>query len=124
MPLMSVGGLMKFHIRHLTVIINKFSVNVWCSIVSDIIGPHMFEDCFNGDIYVRLLMNQLQLPDFPLATRKRVVFQHDGTPPYSTKYGRLYLHNTECCVGMVLPFQSGKVGAHAVVAHSHNVLRN
>ena len=63
----------------------RFSVNVWCGIIGGhLIGPHIFEDRLDGVTYARFLTDQLPslLKDVPLATRQRLIFQHDGAPPH------------------------------------------
>ncbi|CAG4953734.1 unnamed protein product [Colias eurytheme] len=63
----------------------RFSLNVWMGIVHDcIVGPFFFPDNLNGVTYENFLRDELWalLEDVPLATRSRLIYQHDGCPAH------------------------------------------
>lgn len=63
----------------------KFSVNVWMGVIGNqLIGPHFLPDNLNGAAYADFLTNNLAplLEDVPLASRRRMIFQHDGCPAH------------------------------------------
>ena len=76
---------------------HRFSINVWCGIIGGyMIGPHIFEDRLNGDVYAKFLIDHLPslLEDVPLATRRRLIFQHDRAPTHYGKEVRQHLDKT------------------------------
>lgn len=63
----------------------RFSVNVWMGIIDgNLIGPHFLPDNLNGEHYEDFLRNHLSplLEDVPLATRRNMIYQHDGCPAH------------------------------------------
>jgi len=67
----------------------RFSINVWCGIIDDmLIGPVILDDRMTTQNYLDFLQNDLpkQLDDVPLATRIAMHFQHDGAPSHYTRH--------------------------------------
>lgn len=63
----------------------RFSVNLWAGIVGNrLIGPHILPDRLNSDNYLNFLQNDLidLMDDIPLATRRDILYQHDGAPAH------------------------------------------
>ena len=74
----------------------RFSVNVWCGIINDmLIGPAIVEDRMTGDSYLQFLQNDLpeHLEDVPLDTRRHMYLQHDGSPIHYTRKVTQHLNN-------------------------------
>lgn len=60
----------------------RFSVNVWLGAVNGhLIGPHIFPNTLNGNMYLDFLQNILPnlLQNINI---RRMYFQHDGAPPH------------------------------------------
>jgi len=75
---------------------NNPRVNVWCGIYNKkIIGPIFIEQNLNGERYLELLRNELELfiDELPLVERRLFYFQQDGAPPHFTRNVRDYLHD-------------------------------
>lgn len=73
---------------------NRWSVNVWCGIVgNNIIGPFIFNEHLNGEIYLNFLENTLPglLEDVSLETRRHMWYQHDGCPAHFSQVVRNFL---------------------------------
>jgi len=73
----------------------RFSVNVWCAVLDDqLIGPFILEGRLTGEMYLRLLQEELPrlLEDVPLNKRGRMYFQHDGAPAHSSREVRNFLN--------------------------------
>ena len=65
----------------------RFSINVWCGIIDDmLIGPVSLDDRMTGQNYLNVLQNELpkHLEDVPLATRIAMYIQRDGAPSHYT----------------------------------------
>lgn len=72
----------------------RWSVNVWCGIIGGkIIGPYIFDETLNGNVYLNFLRDQLPLllEDVDLETRRNMFFQHDGCPAHFAIDVRNYL---------------------------------
>jgi len=66
----------------------RFSINVWCGMINDmLIGPVIL-DRMTGQNYLDFLQNELpkQLEDVSLVTRIAMYFQHDGPPSHYTRH--------------------------------------
>lgn len=75
----------------------RWSLNVWCGILGGhIIGPFVFEEHVNGNVYLNFLRNELPilLEDTPLAIRRDMFFQHDGCPAHYSVAVRTFLNQT------------------------------
>lgn len=73
----------------------RFCFNVWCGIIhNQLIGPFIFQERLTGEAYLQFLQEELPtlLEDVPLATRRRMYFQHDGTPPHFSRAVSTYLN--------------------------------
>jgi len=85
---------------HGTIVTNfqtRFSVNVWCGIINDmLIGPVIIEHRMTGDSYLHFLQNYLpeQLENVSLDTRRHMYLQHDEAPIHYTKKVIQRLNNT------------------------------
>lgn len=59
----------------------RWTLNVWCGIISDfIIRPYFFDGIVNAEIYCDLLSNHLHLflKELPLNVRREMWFQQDA----------------------------------------------
>lgn len=75
---------------------HRFSINVWCGIISDfIVGPHVFHGHLTGPGYRDFLEQELPvlLEDVPLAKRRGMWYMHDGAPAHSSMIVREYLND-------------------------------
>jgi len=75
----------------------QFKINVWVGILGDnLIGPYLLPQNLNGHIYLTFLQETLPdlLEDVPIALRRRMWFQQDGTPAHFTRDVRAFLHNS------------------------------
>ncbi|CAH1394400.1 unnamed protein product [Nezara viridula] len=63
---------------------HTFSLNVWCGLLSDIIGPFFLPPRLSGISYLHFLQNNLHelLEDIPLGIRQRLWFMHEGAPAH------------------------------------------
>lgn len=72
---------------------HRFSLNVWCGIVDNVlIGPHFFDERLTGELYLNFL--RTVVPDLLVAAnvnRRGLFFQHDGAPPHFYQQVRQYL---------------------------------
>ncbi|ERL87486.1 hypothetical protein D910_04878 [Dendroctonus ponderosae] len=85
----------------------RFSVNVWCGIIGgQIIGPFIFEQKLNGNIYLHFLQNQLLLllEDIPLRKRVNMFLQQDGCPAHFSLNVRRFLDNAYSGRGSLFPW--------------------
>jgi len=92
-----IGGLTKIHITGETNFQRRFSINVWCGMIDDmLIGPVILDDCMTGQNYLDFLQNELpkHLEDAPLATQIAMYFQHDGAPSHYTRHVMQHLNDT------------------------------
>lgn len=74
---------------------HRFSVNVWCGIVDDLLlGPFIFEGRLTGDVYHDFLRDELPLllTEVPLHIYEHLILQQDGAPPHSSKRVKEYLN--------------------------------
>lgn len=74
----------------------RFSINVWCGVIHDkLIGPFIFQERLTGQAYLQFLQEELPtlLEDVPLATRRKMYFQHDGAPPHFSNIVSAYLNH-------------------------------
>jgi hypothetical protein len=76
---------------------HRFSVNVWCGVLHDrLIGPFIFPGRLTGEVYLHFLQDELPqlLEDVPVATRRRMYFQHYFAPPLYSRgvAAHLYQH--------------------------------
>ncbi|ERL91683.1 hypothetical protein D910_09010 [Dendroctonus ponderosae] len=74
----------------------RFSVNVWCGIIGGrIIGPFIFEQKLNANIYLHFLQNQLTLllEDIPVRKQVNMFLQQDGCPVHLSVNVRRFLDN-------------------------------
>ena len=88
----------------------KFSLNVWGGIIQEhLIGPYFFPNHLNGETYLLFLRTELiPLHDaVPLEVIQRMLFMHDGAPPYFTLTVRQYLDNQ---------FQNRRIGRGGSIA--------
>lgn len=72
----------------------RFSLNVWMGIVHDkVIGPFFLPQNLNGISYENFLREEVYtlLEDVPLATRRDMVYQHDGCPAHFYRGVRQWL---------------------------------
>ena len=66
----------------------RFCVNVWCAVLDDqLIGPFILEGRLTGEAYLRFQHEDLSqlLEDVLFDKRSHIYFQHDGTPPHSSR---------------------------------------
>lgn len=75
----------------------RFQVNVWAGVIGNkLIGPHVFEENLNGNVYHNFLRytldNLIEEAEVPLAVYPRMWFQHDGAPPHFSVQVRQYLN--------------------------------
>lgn len=73
----------------------KFSANVWMGIINNhLVGPHFLPDHLNGEHYEHFLRHVLPelLEDIPLATLRRMKYQHDGCPAHYRRQIRDWLN--------------------------------
>ena len=71
-------------------------VNVWAGIIgNNLIGPFVFEERLNGEIYLQFLQQNLNnlLEDVPLDRRMQMWYMHDGAPPHFNRLVRQHLTN-------------------------------
>lgn len=73
------------HASFVTARQERFSINVWDGIISDVlVGPVFLPTQLNGERYLDFLQNLL--PGFPaeipLQIRRFMWYQHDGAPPH------------------------------------------
>ena len=75
---------------------HRYSVNGWAGILGDhVIGPHIFPGHLTGETYSAfpdLTLLQL-LEDLPLNIRRRMWYQHDGTPAHFSIAARQVLND-------------------------------
>ena len=74
----------------------RFMVNVWAGIIgNNLIGPFVFEERLNGEIYLQFLQQNLNnlLEDVPLDRRMQMWYMHDGAPPHFNRLVRQHLTN-------------------------------
>ena len=79
----------------------RFAVYIWSGIVDDnLIGPYLLPEHLNCHRYLRFLQRVLPelLQDVPLAVRKRMWIQHDGTASHQCGY----LQQSQCCISWSL----------------------
>ena len=75
----------------------RFSVNVWCGIINNmLIGHVIVEDRMTGDSYLHFLQNDIpeQLEDVPLDTRRHMYLQHNAAPIHYTRMVIQHPNNT------------------------------
>lgn len=73
---------------------NRWSVNVWCGILGHrIIGPFIFDDHLNGDLYLDFLQYNLPilLEEVPYDIRISLWYQLDGCPAHFSRRVRNFL---------------------------------
>ena len=79
-----------------------YSTNLWCGILGNkIIGPHLFRERLNGQVYLNFLRNILSmlLEEVDLQRRQSMQLQQDGTPfhfqrretPFTTVYANKWI---------------------------------
>lgn len=76
---------------------HRWSLNVWCGIVSGyIIGPIFIRHRLTGNVYLHLLENEIQqqLNDLPENLRRNLWWQHDGAPPHFAANVREFLNDS------------------------------
>jgi hypothetical protein len=69
---------------------------VWCSVIDDqLIGPYIFPQRLTGDIYTKLLQDELPalLQNVPLQARRQMYYKHYGAPPHLSHVIRQYLNH-------------------------------
>lgn len=73
----------------------RFSLNVWCGILDDmLVGPFFIDGSLDQYKYFELLTGYIEnfLDQLPLANRYEVIFQQDGAPPHNTRLNVTYLN--------------------------------
>jgi hypothetical protein len=73
----------------------RFSINVWCGIVHDLlIGPYVLPARLTGPVHRDFLEQSLPelLEDVLLHVRRRMWFMHVGAPAHFSTYAREYLN--------------------------------
>lgn len=82
------------HARRIRGYQQRYSINVWVGIVDQhVIGPFLFPERLNGEIYQHFLTNHLVdlLDDVPLNIRQQMWYQHDGAPCHFSQQVRTTL---------------------------------
>lgn len=75
----------------------RFSINVWCGILSNrLIGPFFIDGTLNQEKYHQILTEQLQnfLDELPIADLNRIYFQQDGATPHNARINTNWLNTT------------------------------
>lgn len=76
------------HTKRTTSFQRRFSVNVWCGIISNIfIGPIFLPDRLNGQNYLQFLNDTAArlLDEVPLIARTNFIYQQDGAPAHYSR---------------------------------------
>ena len=73
----------------------RFNINIWGEILGNyLLGPVIIPDHLNEATYLEILQNMLPLlmEEIPLAIRREMWFQHDGSPAHFSLQVRAHLN--------------------------------